>query len=835
MQQSESLQFRCRSVLVGGLLLTIICPLLLSAQAQAGPVITSVQPDPLVGSLDWKQLTIQGRGFEEGFAVRLRSDGVVDTVVEAPDRLTYVNPRTVKVRAVFGNETSEWAVQVIHPDSVRSNVYSFSIEAPTPQVDVVRPLRRSQDGEAFTVTVQGPTLTSYSTMRWNGEDLPTTPIKSSSESNAVTIGLEATVRPAMIEGPGENAITVHTPPPGGGTSPPTFFTVTTQPFYQTTWFYLGIVGLLVVVGLGLHWLRIKNVRERELERRVERRTQALRKEKQKTEAQAERLEALDEARRRLFQDLSHELRTPLTMISTPLHTVLQDMDGALPEDARDLLEAARRNAKQLEDLVDQVTALSRLEGGRLSLEPQPGDLVAFAHETSRSFEPMAERNDVQLHFCTDLDQLPSVFDPEKLRSVLGNLIENALHYTSDGGKVLVRVERPDAETVALRVSDTGPGIPEDEISDLFDRFHRGDASRRTHSDGSGLGLALAQELTELHDGTIEVESEVGLGSTFTVCLPIREPEDEQAISWDDQPGEDRPETAVQSPSPNGEPDQGEYRFENDVSADEETAASPADDRPTLLIVEDNAEVRTYLRKQLTDDYCIQEAQDGQAALDCARAEPPALILSDVMMPEIDGVELCRRVKSDDTLRDVPVLLLTAKAGDEAEVEGLDAGADAYVEKPFSMATLRARIQNLIESRAALRDQYGDEVTMAPSGVSVTPEAEKFYEEACAVVEAHIDASGFTVEQFAGAMSVSRSTLRRRLKTATGQTPAEFVRHLRLERAAQLLQEDADLRVYEVADAVGYESPDHFGRLFREHFEVSPSQYPPDEEASSNEP
>ena len=813
--------------LVAGLV--VLCPSeLLVAQNRSSPEITRVQPDPIVGSIDWKRLTIRGRGFEQGFAVRLHVDGVLDTVIRARDRLTYVDAQTVKVRAVFGTAATEWTVQVLNPDSVASNAYTFRTEAPSPRIDALRPLRQVQSGESFVVTVQGATFAPYSVVRWNGDVLPTSPIKSSPESNAITIGLKAEVPASKIERPGQNAITVHTRSPGGGTSPPKVLTLTPRPFYQTSWFYAVGGGLLLVLGLGLHWLRLKHVREQELEEKIEQRTQALREEKERTEAQAERLEALDEARRRLFEDLSHELRTPLTMIRTPLHTVLEDVDGALPQDARDLLEAARRNAKQLEDLVDQVTALSRLEAGRLSLEPRPGDLVGFAREMTRSFEPMAERNDLQLRFRAVPDQLMSVFDPKRLRSVLGNLIENALHYTPEGGKVLVRVERPDAETAALCVSDTGPGIPEDERSDLFDRFRRGDASRRTRSDGSGLGLALAQELTELHGGTIEVESEVGLGSTFTVRLPIRTPEDEQADSEDEQPSEDRAETAVQLPRQNGEPELKELSSEGKLPADGEQASSSADDQPAILVVEDNADVRTYLRNQLSGEYCIQEAQDGEEALDHARAEPPDLILSDVMMPEMDGVELCRRVKRDDALRDVPVLLLTAKAGDEAEVEGLDAGADAYVEKPFSIETLRARIQNLIESRAALRDQYRDEITMAPSGVSVTPEEEKFYEEARAVVEAHIDASGFTVEQFAGEMSVSRSTLRRRLKDATGQTPAEFVRHLRLERAAQLLREDPALRVYEVADAVGYESPDYFGRLFREHFGISPSEYPVEE-------
>jgi len=816
-----------------GLLAWTLRPSSIAAQDSSAPRITSVRPDPVVGSIDWKRLTVHGRGFEEGFAVRLRSKGVVDTTIEARDRLTYVDSQTVQVRAVFGTAASEWSVQVINPDRGASALYAFGVEPPVPQIEVLRPLQRTKDGDAFKVTIQGSTLTPYSTVQWNGEDLSTTPIKSSPKPNAITIGLEATVPASAIKDPGQNAITVHTPPPGGGTSPPTFFTVTAQPFYQTTWFYLGVVGMIVLAGLGVHWLRIKKVRERELERKVRRRTKALREEKEKTEEQAERLEALDEARRRLFEDLSHELRTPLTMISTPLHTVLADADGALPEDARELLGVALRNSNRLEDLVDQVTALSRLESGRLSLETRPGDLVTFAHETTRSFEPMAERNGVHLHFRAAPDRVPSTFDPEKLRSVVGNLIENALEYTPEDGTVLVRVERPDEETAALCVSDTGPGIPDDELPRLFDRFHQGENAQRGRSDGSGLGLALAKELAELHGGTIEVESTPEMGSTFTVRLPIREPGDEHADpSSGKDLAENRPEANALPAGGTGEDLRAASGPEKESPADPEPASASSESSPTVLVVEDNADVRTYLRNQLSGPYRIEEARDGAEALDTARAEAPDLILSDVMMPDVDGVELCRRLKDDDALRDVPVLLLTAKAGEEAEVEGLDAGADAYVEKPFSMETLRARIQSLLDNRAALRDQYRDEVTMAPNGVSVTPEEEKFYEEARAVVEAHIGDRAFDVGMFVSEMGSAiqnRGQLRRKLKDATGFAPGKFIRHMRLERAAQLLEQDQDLYVYEVADAVGYRDADYFSRRFREQFGVSPSQYPPAEE------
>ena len=832
MHRATASNFWWAMVVMAGLLSCVFVAVPLQAQGQSQPHVDSVHPDPITGSIDWKDLAIRGRGFEKGFAVRLHAEDVVDTVIEADDRLTYVDAQTVRVRAVFGTAASEWEVQVINPDSVASNAYAFNVEAPPPQVDVVRPLRRSQDGDAFKVTIQGSTLTPYSTVRWNGQDLPTTPIKSSPKSNAITIGLEATVPPSAVEGPGENAITVHTPPPGGGTSSPAFFTVTAQPFYQTTWFYLGVVGLIILSGLGLHWLRVRHVRERELERKVEQRTEALREEKEKTERQAERLEALDEARSRLFQDLSHELRTPLTMISTPLHTVLVEAADILSEEKQEMLAVALRNTERLETLVDQVLKLSRLETGRLSPEPQPGDLVAFAHETTRSFEPMAEREDLRLRFRAGSEQLPSVFDPEKLRSVLGNLIKNALHYTPDGGKVMVRVERLDAETAALRVSDTGPGIPEDERSDLFERFYRGEDAQRRRSDGAGLGLTLAKELAELHDGTIEVESEPGMGSTFTALLPIREPEPGQVDGTGEAHSEtDRSETPV-APGANDEQDREIAPSGSEVPADAGNRSGSTGSSPTLLVVEDNADVRTYLRNQLSGAYAIQEAECGAEALNKARAESPDLILSDVMMPDVDGLEMCRRLKDDDALRDVPVLLLTAKAGEEAEVEGLDAGADAYVEKPFSMDTLRARIQSLLDNRAALRDQYRDEVVMRPSDVSVTPEEERFYEEARSVVEAHIGDRAFDVGMFVSEMGrvvQNKSQLRRKLKAATGFAPGEFIRHMRLERAAHLLEQDESLYVYEVADAVGYSDADYFSRRFREQFGVSPSQYPSAEE------
>ncbi len=248
----------------------------------------------------------------------------------------------------------------------------------------------------------------------------------------------------------------------------------------------------------------------------------------------------------------------------------------------------------------------------------------------------------------------------------------------------------------------------------------------------------------------------------------------------------------------------------------------------MLIVEDNAEVRAYLRRHLGGGYRLEEARDGVEALEKIRAERPDLVVSDVMMPRMDGAALCRILKADDELSDLPVILLTARAGETERVKGLRLGADDYVEKPFSMLELKARIRNLIASRCALRERYRREVVMQPTGVTVSSEDEAFYEQARAVVERHMQHSNFDVEFFASEMQMSRSHLTRRLKAVTGLTPARFVQEMRLQRAAQLLRQNAGRHVYEVAEAVGYGNAAHFSKLFCERFGTPPSAYPAEE-------
>ena len=382
----------------------------------------------------------------------------------------------------------------------------------------------------------------------------------------------------------------------------------------------------------------------------------------------------------------------------------------------------------------------------------------------------------------------------------------------------------------IRVRDTGIGIPKEKLPHVFDRFYQvRDAGRHEH-EGAGLGLALAKELVDLHEGTIEAfsEGEPGFGTEFRVTLPKLPWKDEDELREGDWPG--IPGDELPAPwDPHGL--HLEAAATSDVPASSGREAPPSEapppDAPTVLIVEDNAEVRAYLRRHLASAYHLLEATNGAEALEQAHAHKPDLVVSDVMMPEMDGAELCRRLKADGALHDVPVILLTAKADEASQVDGLRLGADDYVEKPFSVEVLKARIDSLLATRRALRARYSREVVVQPSAVTAPSADEAFLERVQAAVERHMERSGFTVEVLAEEVGMSKSQLARKLRALTGMSPAAFVREFRLQRAAQMLARKVST-VAEVAYAVGFNDVDHFGKLFKKRFGVPPSQYGADD-------
>ncbi|MGI9175117.1 MAG: hybrid sensor histidine kinase/response regulator transcription factor [Rhodothermales bacterium] len=704
----------------------------------------------------------------------------------------------------------------------------------------MRPIRKRVGQPGFTLTVAGHTLTSYSTILWNEEERPTIPVFSSDNANAKTIGLRTPVSASDLLEAGEVEIRVYTPSPGGGMSPIYYLFTADRFFYQTPWFYLLCGFALVLAGVGAYRLRLRHVRRRlqeeaarqreaDLIRLVDERTRDLQAEQQRTAAQAARLREADERKSRFVAHVSHEFRTPLTMILGPVQDLL---DGGIgEEDAQAKLETVHRNARRLARLANQLLDLAKLEAGAARLSRSPGELVRFTEEVVQAFAPLAERHGVALLFKPETEHLACLFDADKLATAFGNLLANALKFTPEGGTVRVTVG--DGEGGAeIRVRDTGIGIPKEKLPRIFDRFYQvADADRREH-EGAGLGLALAKELVELHGGTIEAtsEGEPGFGTEFRVTLPKLPWKDDDELREQRRTGTSGDELPAPW-DPHG------LHLEADAVPDvhappepEAPTACPALDvgseAPTVLLVEDNVDVRAYLRVHLAPTYRLLEATDGADALEKAHTHQPDLIVSDVMMPAMDGTELCRRLKASDILREIPMILLTAKADEASRIDGLRLGADDYIEKPFSMDVLKARIEGLLATRRALRAQYSREVVVQPSAVTAPSADEAFLENVQAVAEQHLGWSGFTADIFAREVGLSKSQLGRKLRALTGMSPAAFVREFRLQRAAQMLARKVGT-VAEVAYAVGFNDVDHFGKLFKQRFGVTPSQYKAD--------
>ncbi|MEM1116736.1 MAG: ATP-binding protein [Bacteroidota bacterium] len=558
----------------------------------------------------------------------------------------------------------------------------------------------------------------------------------------------------------------------------------------------------------------------DLERRVEVRTAALAASKAEVEAQAARLEEMDRLKTRFFANVSHEFRTPLTLLLGPIDDALAGRYGDVDPRLGEQLPVMQRNARRLLDLINQLLDLAKLEAAGLDLDRRATDLVALAQGVVGTFAARAERGGVALLSDPEAETLPAAVDGPKVEGVLTNLLANALAFTKPGGKVRVGVAR-DAEAAVLTVTDTGVGIAADDLPHVFDRFRQVDGSATRTHEGTGIGLALAKELVELHGGTIGVESTVGFGTRFTVRLP-REAE---GVDLAAMPASGPTASANECLLP---PAGRDWEGGDEATATLTPEAAPlpeaADDRPTVLLVEDNADLRAFIRGHLTERYRVIEAADGQAGLEAARAHGPDLVLSDVMMPEMSGVDLTRALKADARLGDVPVVLLTARADEDSVLDGLGAGADDYLSKPFSPAELLARVDNFVSARRELRARYSDEVQIGPTKVAVPSAEAAFLQQARDVVEARLGDATFGVEALAEAVGLSRRQLGRRMRDALDTSPSQFVRELRLARAAQLLEQDAGT-VAEVAYAVGYRDPEHFSKQFRKAYGATPSAYP----------
>jgi signal transduction histidine kinase/DNA-binding response OmpR family regulator/ligand-binding sensor domain-containing protein len=584
--------------------------------------------------------------------------------------------------------------------------------------------------------------------------------------------------------------------------------VISPPWWRTMWAYAAYVSLFAGALFGGYRLRLRQIR---LQQMVE-----------MEHFQREHLADVDRLKSRFFANISHEFRTPLTLVLGPL----EKLRFRFPDkESQHVLGMMKRNAHQLLGLVNQLLDLSKLEAGEMKLHACQANIVPFVRGVAYSFESLAGMRKIDWSVSTGQDEIQVCFDKDKLEKILTNLLSNAFKFTPEGGKVTVtvtafrhqisdiRIQKSIPQCVIV-VSDTGIGIPEDKLPHIFDRFYQVDDSATREQGGTGIGLALAKELVELHRGTIRVAGRRGVGTEFTVSLPLGR---EHLKPDEIVEGTGEEETVVSLP---------EAIREGTVSAPELRATPDHDTRKSLvLIVEDNADVRQYIKDSLPACYSCTEAVDGVEGIDKAKEAIPDLIISDVMMPKKDGYELCRTLKNDERTSHIPIILLTAKAASENKIEGLETGADDYLIKPFEPKELLARVKNLIDMRRKLRARFNASVPLKPGEVAVTSIDDAFLRKAMRAVEQHMGDEQFRIDELSADVGMSRSQLHRKLVALTNQSPGEFIRYIRLHRALQLLQKEAGT-VSEIAYTVGFRDPSHFAKCFRRQFGVTPGSVRP---------
>jgi signal transduction histidine kinase/ligand-binding sensor domain-containing protein/DNA-binding response OmpR family regulator len=606
------------------------------------------------------------------------------------------------------------------------------------------------------------------------------------------------------------------------------------PFLWETALFRAFVVLVSVVAIVLlfQWrLRSLNQRQMELNRLVDDRTRRLRtqetllKEQNATlEAQARLLQQIDHMKSTFFANISHEFRTPLTLTIGPLEDLRAGRHGAVGPEADRQLNFALRNARRLLRLVNQILDVARLEAGQTKLRATRFDVIPYVRGIALAFAPVAERKRIAFDVVTPDRPLELWYDGEQLEKVFTNLLSNAFKFTPEGGHVALSIslevsgdEPNEAGAAIIRVTDDGPGISAGDLSHVFERFYRVEESDTRREAGTGIGLSLARELVELHGGSISVESGERSGTTFTVRLPTG-----RAHLRDDQVADEiEPEHEASAALLDIT---GEQSAPDPFAIPRKKPSTDDTDRTTVLVVDDNAEVRAYLRTHLERRFRVVEASGGTTALPMARDVLPDLVISDVMMQDMDGFTLCRTLKEDPETDFIPVILLTARAGQEDRIAGLLGGADDYVVKPFDIRELEVRATNLIDSRRRLRERFA--ATGLPRRdveVPITPVDDAYLARVHRAIEENIANGDFGVAELAAAVNQDRSHLYRRLQDLLGQSPSEVIREVRLERSAELLSAHAG-SVAEVAYAVGFNSVSYFSRSFREAFGVTPSEF-----------
>jgi signal transduction histidine kinase/DNA-binding response OmpR family regulator/streptogramin lyase len=571
------------------------------------------------------------------------------------------------------------------------------------------------------------------------------------------------------------------------------------PFWKTWWAYLSYAGIFILVLLG--------IRRYEMNRISYKNQTKLDKvvliEKEETE----------KLKSRFFANISHEFRTPLTLILGPAEKIIsKSSDENITKDA----SIIKRNSKRLLQLVNQLLDLSKIEAGKLKLEVSKGNIVSFVKGIALSFESLSESKDITLNILSAKEFIELYFDKEKMIKILTNLLSNAFKFTPEEGRITISINEKFSDgkegTLEIKIRDTGIGISPEEIPKLFDRFYQVDSSHTREYEGTGIGLALTKELVDLHHGRIAVESEQGRWTEFTL---------EFSLGRDHFKDDDILNPDIKSEISKILIDDEKYFHSKNI--DEELDRKLAQNKNIILVVEDNYDMRKYIKESVGEEYIVEEAVNGEQGVRRAEKIIPDLIISDMMMPKMDGNELVRILKNNEKTSHIPIILLTARSEQQDKIEGLQKGADDYLTKPFDLKELQARIKNLIEIRRKLQAKYSKlEYVLKSDGKKVTSLDEKFLNKVKEVIENHISEEEFNMDDFCSEVAMSRTQLHRKLKALTGKSATLYIRTIKLLKAKKMIQEKTG-NISEIAYSLGFSSPTYFTRCFKEEFGYPPSE------------
>jgi signal transduction histidine kinase/ligand-binding sensor domain-containing protein/DNA-binding response OmpR family regulator len=572
------------------------------------------------------------------------------------------------------------------------------------------------------------------------------------------------------------------------------------PFWKSTIAYFIYLLLLVAILFFMRRRGIQKIR-RQFEIEKDKQEAKLLIEHERHEAR--RMHELDMMKIKFFTNVSHEFRTPLSLIMAPVDKILKHTEA---EEQRHQLQLINRNAKRLLNMVNQLLDFRKMEVQELRLHARNGDIIGFIKEMVYSFSDVAEKKHIRLVFDSEIQSRVMNFDNDKIERILFNLLSNAFKFTPDEGHVSVLLaiteEAPQKQLLEIKVIDTGIGIPFDMQGKIFERFFQNEVHGSMVNQGSGIGLSITKEFVKLHNGKISVESEPAQGSCFTILLPV-DLAIEEHVSAN--------ETDLSGVAVIENPDWVQVGSGNAIK------------KLTVLLVEDNEDFRFYLKDNLNDTFNIIEAANGKEGWQKTLALHPNLVVSDISMPEMNGIDLCRKIRNDKRTSHIPVVLLTAVIGEELQLQGLETGANDYLTKPFNFEILTSKLKNILTIQQDMRKTYQKQLDVKPTEIVTESFDEAFIKKAVQLIEKNIDNADFSVEELSSELCVSRVTLYKRALALTGKSPVELIRSIRLKRAAQLLG-NSQLTISQISYKVGFKSQKYFVRSFKAEFNCLPSAY-----------